>query len=237
MRDDAYAAGPAGIRVNSICRLRDIRVSTWEEGQRVYLSRLDAQRRELEEVREAVPRPVLWRSYAVPTGARVHFFRPQEQGPPRLLVVGATDAFRGFRLQDLDGKVLWETPAKEGPGSCKFADVDGDGIKEIVSFIDGGIAVHRSTDGQQVAWGPLPGPGPYDQNRERPSIHLLYPAALYTPGRFDSVIVFDQCGSAGGWDFWVLDASLQVRFMRTVQLPPMGHNLNIHDVNGDGREG
>ena len=238
VRDGTYPAGPAGIRVNSICRFRRIRVATWEEGHRVYLSRIDARQKELTEIRESLPRPVLWKSYAMPRlqDGRVHFFRPKEGGPPRMLVASTGESFQGFSLYDLEGDLLWETPAeKEGPREFKFADMDGDGIKEIVSFYDGGIAIHRSTDGSLVAWAPFPDPGPFDRHPERASINHLYPAALQGRDGFDSVVIKDDC-SAGGWTFWVLDRNLQVRWSKTVQLPPMGHNINIHDVNGDDRE-
>ena len=45
--DDVYAEGVAGIRMNSICRFREISVSTWEEGYRAYVSRMNAATREL----------------------------------------------------------------------------------------------------------------------------------------------------------------------------------------------
>ncbi len=237
VRDAEYSSGAAGIRVNSICRLRDIRVATWDQGHQANLAHRDARQRDLEEARAAVPQPVLWRSYPVATGGRVHFFRPDEGAAPRLLVVGGEDVARGFAMYDLDGGLLWQAPGHSGgAGTCKFADMDGDGIKEIVSFFDGGMAIHSSVSGERLAWAPMPAPGPFDQNRERPTIHQLYPAALRQAHHCDGVVIFDQCGSAGGWTFWVFDASLQLRFSRTVELPPMGHNINLCDVNGDGRE-
>jgi hypothetical protein len=33
----------------------------------------------------------------------------------------------------------------------------------------------------------------------------------------------------------VFDRDLQLRFTRTVELRPMGHNISLCDVNGDGR--
>jgi len=134
-RDTAYAEGAAGIRMNSICRFQGIRVGTWEEGHAGYVSRMEQREKQLREMRETIPRPALWRKLSLPRlqGGRPHFFRPQEGGPVRLLVANGGE-FKGHSLYDLEGKLLWETPAQgEGPGEFKFADMDGDGIKEIVT--------------------------------------------------------------------------------------------------------
>ncbi len=238
--DDAYAEGAAGIRLNSISRFQGIRVATWEQGHQTYLARLDKKSKQLQEMRDSVPRPVLWKRFGMDRlrEGRAHFFRPQDEGPVRLLVVSRSESFKGYSLYDLDGDLLWESPTKgEGPDKYKFqfADMDGDGIKEIVNFCDGGIAIHNSTDGQQIAQAPWPESGPFDRNQERAYITHLYPADLGGVGHCDSVVLKDD-GSAGGWTFWVLDADLNMRWSRTVQLPPMGHNINVHDINGDGRE-
>jgi hypothetical protein len=196
--------------MNSICRFQDIRIGTWEEGQAAYGRRMDEREKKQRALREAVPRPVLWKKYSMPRLAegRPHFFRPRAEGPACLLVASNSEAFKGYTLYNLEGELLWETPAAgEGPGQFKFADLDGDGLKEIVSFWDSGFAVHRSDTGRQMAQAP----------------------------HCDSVVLKDD-GSAGGWTFWVLDASLQLRWTRTVQLPPMGHNINLCDVDGDGCE-
>ena len=236
--DGGYVEGVAGIRMNSICRFRKISVSTWEEGYRGYVSRMNAATRELMEARERVPKPVVWRTYEMdklrPGG--VHFFRPEEDGPVRMLVASSGgEGFRGLSMFDLEGEMLWSAPASQGPGEMKFADVDGDGVKEIVGFWDDGLAIHRSTDGTRLAEGRWPDPGPFDRNRDRASVNHLYPADLHGRGRYDSVVLKDD-SSAGGWTFWVYDADLMPQWSRTVQLPPMGHNITVHDVNGDGRE-
>lgn len=238
IRDTAYAEGAAGIRTNSICRFQGIQVGTWEEGQAIHVSRMSEREKKLRQVREAIPRPVLWKKYAMPRLAegRPHFFRPREEGPACLLVASSGPAFKGYTLYDLEGQLLWETPAAgEGPGQFKFADMDGDGIKEIVSFWDGGFAVHRSDTGQQVAQAPWPAAGPYDRNQPRAHITHLYPAHLAGKAHCDSVVLKDD-GSAGGWTFWVLDADLKMRWSRTLHLPPMGHNINLCDVDNDGCE-
>lgn len=238
VRDGTYAWGAAGIRMNSICRFQQIRVATWEEGHHLSLKRRQEEEERLRELRATLPRPVRWRTYCLPRlqGGRARFFRPQEEGPVRLLVASQGEAFRGYTLYDLEGKMIWEKPAQgEGPGEFKFADLDGDGVKEIVSFWDGGIAVHSSIDGQELARAPWPKAGPFDRSQERALITHLYPADLSGCGHCDSVVLKDD-GSAGGWTFSVLTADLQTRWTRTVQLPPMGHNINIHDIDGDGRE-
>ena len=236
--DDVYAEGVAGIRMNSICRFREISVSTWEEGYRVYVSRTNAATRELMEVRERVPKPEVWRTYEMSRlrpGA-AHFFRPEPDGPVRMLIASSGgEEFRGLSMFDLEGNLLWSAPASQGPGEMKFADVDGDGVKEIVSFWDDGLAIHRSTDGECLAEGERPDPGPFDRNQERASINHLYPADLHGRGRYDSVVLKDD-SSAGGWTFRVYDADLRLQWSQTVQLPPMGHNITLHDVNQDGRE-
>lgn len=240
VRDAAYEAGAAGIRLNSISRFQGIQVATWEAGHGTYVSRLDRRARALQALREAVPRPVLWRSYAMERlqEGRAHFFRPTDDGPVRLLVISRSEAFKGYSLYDLDGQLLWESATQgEGPDKYKFAfaDMDGDGVKEIVNFCDGGIAIHRGADGQQIAEAPWPQAGPFDRSQARAYITHLYPANLGGGSHFDSVVLKDD-GSPGGWTFHVLDADLRPRWSRTVQLPPMGHNINVHDVNGDGRE-
>jgi hypothetical protein len=51
--------------------------------------------------------------------------------------------------------------------------------KKLSVFFDGGIAIHSSVDGRQLAWGPWPESGPYDRNRTRAIITRLYPADLH----------------------------------------------------------
>ena len=237
VRDGAYECGAAGVRMNSISRFQQIRVATWEEGHRVYVQRLEEEEKKLREFREQLPQPVLWRRYELPhlQGGRPHFFRPREDGPMRLLIAGNGE-FKGYSLYDLEGELLWESRAQGvGPEKFKFADMDGDGVKEIVSFYDGGIAVHSSVDGRELVRTEWPVAGPFDRSQEKAYITHLYPADLQGSGHCDSVVLKDD-GSAGGWTFRVLGADLQERWSRTVQLPPMGHNINVHDVNGDGRE-
>jgi hypothetical protein len=238
VEDDTYAGGAAGIRQNSICRYRNLRIATWDTGDKVYTTRLQAKKEQLMDVRQAVPRPVLWRQYDMPElrQGRVHFYKPQEDRPVRLLIAVGSGDYMGYSLYDLEGELLWRAKAeKEGPGEFKLADMDGDGIKEIIGFFDGGIAIHSSVDGRQLAWGPWPESGPYDRNRTRATITRLYPADLHGTGYCDSVVLKDD-GSAGGWTFWVLGSDLQVRWSKNLQLPPMGHHLHICDINNDGRE-
>lgn len=238
VRDRSYAEGAAGIRMNSVCRFQGIRIGTWEEGQAAYVSRMSQREKKQREMRETVPRPALWRRYSNPrlSDGRPHFFRPRDTGPACLLVASNRETFKGYTLYDLNGELLWETPASaEGPGQFKFADMDGDGIKEIVSLWDGGFAIHRSDTGQQLAWAPWPKAGPFDRSQERAHITHLYPAHLEGKAHCDSVVLKDD-GSAGGWTFWVLGADLSPKWNRTVQLPPMGHNINLYDVDNDGCE-
>jgi len=252
--DDTYSRGLAGIRTNSICRFRDICVSTWDEGYSVYISNLESAEKKLAEVRESIPQPIIWKDFDLSqlgTG-RVHFFQPivehatevRDFGSPRcsndkVMLMGSIKNKNGLSLFNLNGELLWEAPNPFNPdgsgvGEFKFADVDGDGIKEIVCLWSEGISIQRSTTGELAAKAPFPEPGPYSRTAV-PSINHIYPGDLEGTGYYQSIVIKDD-SSAGGWTFWVYDASLNLKWTRTLTLPPMGHNINLHDVDNDGRE-
>ena len=263
VRDDTYSQGLAGIRTNSICRFRNICGSTWDEGYAAYTSNIESAGKSLAEVRASIPKPVIWKDFDLAqlgTG-RFHFFNPIAEDASGLLVeqasillskqdacatqndavmlMGSIKNKNGLSLFDLDGELLWEAPNPFNPdgsgvGEFKFADVDGDGIKEIVCLWGEGMSIQRSTNGELVAKAPFPEPGPYSRT-DAPNINHIYPGDLAGTGYYQSIVIKDD-SAAGGWTFWVYDAALQLQWTRTLTLPPMGHNITLHDVDNDGRE-
>jgi len=243
VNDNTYSQGVAGIRTNSICRFRDICVSTWDEGYSVYLSNVESSQKKLAELRESIPKAVIWKDFDLSklgTG-RVHFFKQKVENDDSdaVLLMGSVKNKNGLSLFNLNAELLWEAqnpfdPQGSGVGEFKFADVDGDGIKEIVCLWGEGMSIQRSTDGGLVAKAPFPKPGPYSRG-DVANINHIYPGDLEGTGYYQSIVIKDD-SPAGGWTFWVYDTSLNLKWTRTLTLPAMGHNINLHDVDNDGRE-
>jgi len=240
--DDTYSQGLAGIRTNSICRFQNICISTWDAGHSTYISNVESAQKKLLEMRESIPKPVIWKEFDLSemgTG-RVHFFRPDAaETSDAVMLMGSIMNKNGLSLFNLDGERLWEAqnpfdPEGGGVGEFKFADVDGDGSKEIVCMWSEGMSIQRSTNGELVAKTPYPEPGPYSHS-DTANVNHIYPADLEGTGYYQSIVIKDE-SPAGAWNLWAYNASLDVKWTRTLNLPPMGHNIVLHDVNGDGRE-
>ena len=101
----------------------------------------------------------------------------------------------GLSQFDINGNKLWETnpPVVDWTrGESKYADVDGDGIKEVVTLWNKGMSIHKSTNGELVACSPHPKAGPYDRIPEKPNISHIYPADLDGKGYYNKMIVKDD---------------------------------------------
>ena len=102
--DDKFSTGKVGVRTNTRSRMHGIRVTASEPARAAYVSRQSAYDREVAEVSEKYPNPVLWKRIDIseywPCAVRVGDFRGA--GKKEILLQQATEEGPRVVCVDMD---------------------------------------------------------------------------------------------------------------------------------------
>jgi rhamnogalacturonan endolyase len=251
-RDDRYPAGRIGLMASCPAVFDRVEVLADEPAFAAFVQTRDRRRRELDELREALPRPVVWRridTKGFGTGRQVRF--GHLRGPDRLdlvlaqnlkLLPGSDDlaTVRCLTAIDLEGNVLWQfgEPAETIDAALLTADVafqlydlDGDGFDEVLLLKNFHLYVLDGPTGKVRHVYPLP---------RRPA----------TEGRFgrlvgDAIVVANLRGGDRPADLlvknryrelWAFDEAMRPLWHREFRDWPTGHFAQPCDFDGDGRD-
>ncbi|MCF7837403.1 MAG: hypothetical protein K9N49_02130 [Candidatus Marinimicrobia bacterium] len=244
VEDAAFAAGAAGLRAAGFAAYRDILVDAappqFTRGQQ----RMAAAARALQAVREATPQPTLAHTIPLPgAGLAVQFVDLPGHARPCALVICRQPTGAGELLAAVDheGRILWTHAAQlywGGTTRLRAWDIDDDGRVELVVVADGLIRILDAATGALRQETPAPPRGLMmermpEKARPHGQTYGWYFPRLRGPGQPRDILFFD-CLPAGGWNLWVYDAQLRLRFQRFNEQPQHGHHAFCFDLNGDG---
>ena len=246
--DGEILKGQVGLMANVPARFQDFVVTT-SDANRVAIEQSIRQREiELERLRDANPKPRLWKTFTTPgfgTGRNVRFGDLDGDGRVDMLFAQNIPRVRGDAFDHiscltavtLDGKILWQLGRPDPRNGLltndtpfQIYDLDGDGKNEVVIVRDFQIQVLEGSTGKvlQRAWMPTAA----RDNKERPyeinNGDSLQFVNLSGGKRPQEILIKDRYR----W-FWVFNRDLQFQWQGEGQT---GHFPFPADLDGDGKQ-
>ena len=254
-RDASYPRGRVALWAVCPARFGQVEVTTTPEAKTFFVHRRDAKQREVEELRERNPKPVLWKTITTTgfgTGRHVRFGDLNGDGTLEMVLAQNVKMIDGgnygmiscLTAVDLDGNVLWrigEPSANPGAGSptadlpFQIFDLDGDGHAEVVYCRDYMINVADGRTGKLKYQAPTP-------VAVHPEKYVLVPDDPTYRITGDSLAFANLRGGPRAADLilknrynqiWAYDEQLNLRWTDEHNT---GHFLRVYDVDGDGRD-
>jgi hypothetical protein len=244
--DGELLKGEAGVMANIPARFQDFAVTAASRG--AIAQRIVSRDAELARLRDANPKPQLWKTFATPgfgSGRNARFGDLDGDGRMDMLIAQNIPRVRGDAFDHiscltavtLDGRILWQLGRPDPRNGLltndtpfQIHDIDGDGRNEVILVRDFQLTVLEGASGKirQRAWMPEAA----RDNKERP----------YEINNGDSMAFFDLNGTKRAdqivikdryrW-FWVFNKDLQLQWTGEGQT---GHYPFPIDVDGDGRQ-
>jgi len=225
--DYGFCRGMAGVRFNVAARVEGLRVEMTPGGRRRAASLAERERKELEELSERYPKPVLTGKLDLrrywPFRLEVHPLTGERKAELVLFREEETS------LLTPEGKLIWNFKA---PLRLSFpTEPYKDGHRDLVGISGEELVVVDGRDGRILRRRPLP------KLEDRETIwrfHTQCPVNLSGGDLAREIIVRE--GNEGD-TLWALDEELEVLWRATVR-PRFGHGWSVGfwDVDGDGRE-
>ena len=239
--DSEIAGGIAGVMANVPARFQSFAVTASDTVAAAIRTRIAAREKELAALRNANPKPVLWKKFDTPkfgAGRNVRFGDLDGDGKLDMLIAQNIPRVRGDAFDhiscltavSLDGKVLWQSGRPDSRNGLltndtpfQIHDFDGDGKKEVIVVRDFQLQVLEGATGRlkQRVWMPEAS----RENKERPyEINNGDSFAFVGP----TLVSKDRYG----W-FWSFDKDLQLTWTGQGQT---GHYPFPFDFDGDGKQ-
>ncbi len=238
-QDGTFPSGKAGIRSNTASRIKGVRITASKQGESAYISGMEKWEKELAEVRESQPKPVLWKKLAPDMGGEFACRFGDIRGTGKKDVVvfktardsefGRQTILRGLTAVDLDGEVLWSRDDITGRFHYKsqtVVDLDGDGADEIVYSMGSRMMILSGRTGETIAEG-----GTIYEGKDRAGTQALYFCNIQGKEEGRDIVAM-----AGGNSIWAYDRDLRLLWRHTMDSPTYGHNISFEDLDGDGRD-
>ncbi|MCW5977197.1 MAG: hypothetical protein KIT09_03930 [Bryobacteraceae bacterium] len=246
--DGEILKGKAGVTANIPARFMDFRVTATEGEIGAIRGRIEKRQLELDKLRAANPKPVVWKRFETPVfgaGRNVRFGDLDGDGQMDMLIGQNIPRVRGDAFDHiscltavtLDGKILWQLGRPDERNGLltndtpfQIHDIDGDGKHEVVMIRDFQLQILEGATGKVLkkVWVPeIPA-----DVKERP----------YKYNHGDSIAFFDLSGKGKRHEilikdryqyFWVYNNRLELLWSGSGQT---GHYPYPFDVDQDGRE-
>jgi hypothetical protein len=168
--DSELPKGKAGITAGGPARFQDFRVSASDAAKRRISARIQARDGELARLRDANPKPKLWKRFDTPrfgAGRNVRFGDLDGDGVPDMLIAqniprvqaDAYDQISCLTAVTLDGKILWQSGRPDPRNGLltndtpfQIHDIDGDGRNEVVVARDFQLQILDGRTGEIRKW-------------------------------------------------------------------------------------
>jgi len=249
-RDETYARGRVGLVATAPGFFDLVEVTAEDKARAAFVQTREKAQRELDELREKYPKPVLWKKLETKgfgTARNLRF--GHLRGDDRLDLVLAQNikldtakdsltTVRCLTAMDLDGNILWQfgEPKDDIDAAlctCDVAvqvhDIDADGYDEVICMKNFKLYILNGQDGTVKNVFPLPR-NPADENR-------------YGRLTGDSIIIANFRGTPTPQDIvvknrykqlWAYDNQWNLLWTRTFR--NTGHFAVPYDFDGDGRD-
>src|SRR5262249_28287392 len=223
--DGEILKGQAGLMANIPARFQDFAVSASDATRDAIAARIRARESELQQLRDANPRPLLWKTFTTRgfgAGRNVRFGDLDGDGRIDMLIAQNIPRVRGDAFDHiscltavtLDGKILWQIGRPDPRNGLltndtpfQIHDLDGDGRNEVVLVRDFKLQVLEGATGRVLRWAWMPAAPP--TNKERP----------YELNNGDSLAFVNFSGEKGRREilikdryqnFWFFDSNLKL---------------------------
>ncbi|MDO8586790.1 MAG: hypothetical protein Q7T82_07075 [Armatimonadota bacterium] len=240
--DKTFRRGHIAIFANTLARFGYLHATMDKGGKAEIAGFVSSERLEAAKAAEGLPKPVLWKRISHPARPSVGGRRAFDIAPDgQLHGVIMTTADHRYAPRDglalvrvgIDGRVVWSREATRAtyPGVW---DLDGDGKREVICFDGPTVKLLDIESGAVKLERPAPAcnemgnRGGRENQTPYAPIYRIFPANLRGLGEGRDIVIMDIHTA-----FWVLNDKLEVEFWRSCE---HGHELGVHDVDGDGRD-
>ncbi len=244
--DDAYPTGRVGLLSDAPARFHRVTVSVAPAEKRRIDEALLKQERELDELRAANPRPVVWkkiRTEGFGVGRNLRFGDLDGDGQIDVLIGqvvhhGPRDQYSELSCltaMTFDGKILWRIGEPDPKNdnltndvAFQIHDIDRDGCNEVIYTMNSEIVVVEGATGKVKYKSPTPASKPPANRYPRILGDCLFFCDLRGRGYPQDIIIKDRY-----WHFWALTDRLEPLWEGSCRT---GHYPFAADVDGDGHD-
>ncbi|MCC6446873.1 MAG: hypothetical protein IT210_25905 [Armatimonadetes bacterium] len=251
--DDAFRSGKIGLIANAPARFGDIRVTSAPEPYTAYIQARNRQARELDELRERFPKPVLWKRFPTQgfgAGKSVRFADLNGDGRLEILLAqnqkrldsGNFGMISCLTALTLEGDILWQAGVPNPAHGLLTADVclqahdiDRDGHVEVVVTKDFRIRILEGATGKLKAEAPTPYASPRHPRNwlDETAFYRIVGDAIYFcdlegRGYPQNILLKDRYNT-----IWAYDHRLEPLWKHSGET---GHFPLAYDIDGDGRD-
>jgi len=252
VEDDTFARGRIGLVATVPCIYHLVEVTAPDEVHAAFVRTREARQRELDELRQQYPKPVLWRQIDTEgfgTARQIRFGHLQNKDrldillAQNLKLVPGNDDYATVRCLtaiDLDGNVLWQF-GEPGAGldaalltadvPVQIYDIDGDGQDEVLCLKNFKLYILNGRSGAVKAVRPLPLDPSAENNFGRLVGDAIIIANLRGRDRPGDIIVKNRYRQ-----IWALDDELNLLWTHDFTEGSTGHFAQPCDFDGDGRD-
>ena len=250
VQDASYAKGRVGIAAQVPAAFDEVQVTAEEAVYTTYIQTRDREQRELDELREQHPKPVLWKQIDTKgfgVGRHVRFGHLTSRD--RLDVVLAQNiklwpekdsltTTRCLTALDLDGNILWQfgepsSVRDAGLVTCdvpfQIYDIDGDGKDEVLCIKNFKLYILNGQNGTVKSVMPLPMKPEHENRYGRVVGDSIIIANFRGESRPSDIVIKNRYKQ-----IWAYDN--QFNMLWTQKLRNTGHFAIPYDFDGDGRD-
>jgi rhamnogalacturonan endolyase len=242
--DETFPCGGIGLLADGQTAFHSVHVTAPADSVEAFAIAKSMREQELDDLRAANPKPVLWKKFATPDFGAARNYRFGDltgDGRPDLVIGqithhGPRDGYSEvacITAMNFDGDVLWQsgTPdpdkaALTNDVALQVHDIDGDGRCEVIYARDFELVVADGATGKVKYSIPTPHSKPPADRYERILGDCLFFCDLRGLGRAGDIVIKDRY-----WHLWAMDDQLNPLWDAACRT---GHYPYAFDVDGDG---